>query len=90
MNTAQIISTIETTLTLRGSGTSPHSPVRVLRQYWSQTGELLAEVDPAAKVLTPEIQHELLEILADAKTTDPMSIIDKRMRDFLNNLERVH
>lgn len=53
MDTAKQITVIETTLTRRGAGVSP-SPIRVITQYWKPDGELLAEVDPSAKALTPE------------------------------------
>ena len=43
--TAEVIQVIRTNLTVRGSGTEP-SPLRVITQYWSLEGILLAEVDP--------------------------------------------
>lgn len=43
---ARVIQVIETDLQRRGSGKDEHSPIRVVRQYWSLEGELLAEVDP--------------------------------------------
>jgi hypothetical protein len=45
MNYARQIQVIETRLTRRGSGKSFDDPVRVIKQYWSLEGELLAEVD---------------------------------------------
>ena len=45
MDTVRIIEVIETTLLRRGNGTT--DPIRVITQYWSMAGELLAEVDPA-------------------------------------------
>jgi len=45
MDAVRLIQVIETTLTRRGTGVAP-DPVRVIRQYWSLDGELLAEVDP--------------------------------------------
>lgn len=44
---ARVIQVIETTLQRRGTGTEA-SPIRVVRQYWSLDGQLLAEVDPVA------------------------------------------
>jgi hypothetical protein len=41
---SRVIQVIETTLTRRGKG-KKGSPVRVVRQYWSFDGTLLAEVD---------------------------------------------
>ncbi len=46
MDTVRVIKVVETTLTRRGRGTRD-SPVRVVTQYWSLEGELLAEVDPS-------------------------------------------
>lgn len=42
---ARVIQVIETDLTRRGSGKDESDPIRVVRQYWSLEGELLAEVD---------------------------------------------
>ena len=44
--TAKIIQVIETNLERRGSGKDESSPIRIVRQYWSPEGDLLAEVDP--------------------------------------------
>lgn len=41
---ARVIRVIETTLTRRGSG-QEGNPVRIVTQYWSLDGELLAERD---------------------------------------------
>ena len=43
---AKLIQVIETEI-YRGAGT-PHDRCRVVRQYWSPEGELLAEDDPSA------------------------------------------
>lgn len=45
MDTAKVIRVIETTMTRRGNGTK-ESPCRIITQYWTLKGELLAEVDP--------------------------------------------
>lgn len=45
---ARVIQVIETTLERRGDGKSMSSPIRIVTQYWSFDGELLAEVDPCA------------------------------------------
>ena len=55
---ARIVSVIETTLTHRGDGVS--TPVRIIRQYWSPSGELLAEKDPC-----PDHEREI-KVLLDA------------------------
>ena len=48
---ARMLSVIETALARRGDGR--RRPVRVITQYWSTEGELLAEVDP-----TPDSDRE--------------------------------
>lgn len=45
-DTVRVIQVVETTLTRRGSGKSDADPIRIVTQYWSLDGELLAEVDP--------------------------------------------
>jgi hypothetical protein len=47
MDTARVIQVVETTLLRRGDGI-PSSPIRIITQYWSLEGVLLAEVDPMA------------------------------------------
>lgn len=42
--TAKVIQVIVTTLKLKGDGKL--DPYRIITQYWSLDGELLAEVDP--------------------------------------------
>lgn len=49
---ARVIRVIETTFMLRGDGTDS-DPLRRLRQYWSEEGELLAECDPRLPFGTP-------------------------------------
>lgn len=46
MDTARVIQVIETKLLRRGSGESNDDPIRIVTQYWTLEGELLAEVDP--------------------------------------------
>lgn len=41
---AKVIAVIETTLTRRGDGKD--TVLRIVKQYWSLEGELLAECDP--------------------------------------------
>lgn len=45
MDKAELVTLIKTTLTRKGSG-NLGDPVRVITQYWSIDGELVAEVDP--------------------------------------------
>lgn len=42
---ARVIQVIQTTLLRRGEGKSEENPVRVIEQFWSLDGELLAEND---------------------------------------------
>lgn len=44
MDTVRRIEVIETTLLRRGNGKD--DPIRVITQYWSLDGDLLAEYDP--------------------------------------------
>ena len=44
INTARIVEVIETTLTRRGNG-EEDDPIRIITQYWSRDGKLLAEFD---------------------------------------------
>ena len=44
MDTAIVMKVIRTDILRRGKGTS-ESPIRIIIQYWSLKGELLAEVD---------------------------------------------
>ena len=55
-DTVRVIEVIETTLTRRGDGKD--APVRVIRQYWSKGGELLAEVDPSPDHLREIAKHQ--------------------------------
>jgi hypothetical protein len=43
--TARVLSVIETTILVRGTG-GEGNPVRQVTQYWSLEGQLLAEADP--------------------------------------------
>ncbi len=42
----RLLPVIETKLLRRGDGSSETDPVRIVTQYWSLDGELLAEHDP--------------------------------------------
>ncbi len=52
MDEAKVIQVIETTLMRRGSDKDANDPIRIIRQYWSLDGKLLAEVDPARDIGT--------------------------------------
>ena len=49
--TCKVIQVIVTTLLRRGSGKSEEDPIRIITQYWSLDGELLAEIDPTKVIL---------------------------------------
>jgi hypothetical protein len=48
MDKARAVQVIETTIARRGKGVDG-DPVRIITQYWSFDGQLLAEVDPYEK-----------------------------------------
>jgi hypothetical protein len=43
---AEVIQVIRTTLSTRGGGRNVGDPIRIVIQYWTLDGELLAEHDP--------------------------------------------
>lgn len=55
-DTARVIQVIETTIERRGAGDHARSPIRIITQYWSLDGNLLAEVDPCAEVVPIEAE----------------------------------
>lgn len=55
---ARLIEVIETTLMRRGSG-SVDNPVRMVRQYWTTDGEMLAEVDEFAPTHCNAVGHKI-------------------------------
>jgi hypothetical protein len=55
LDQAEVIQVIRTTLQRRGSGKSEEDPIRVITQFWSLDGELLAEVDPCTSPSPPTI-----------------------------------
>lgn len=46
MDTARVTQVIETTILRRGKGYDEADPMRVVTQYWTLDGRLIAEVDP--------------------------------------------
>lgn len=52
MKEVELIQVIRTKITRRGKGTDG-DPVRIVEQYWSLTGDLLAEVDMHASSFVP-------------------------------------
>lgn len=74
MDYAKLIHVIETTLLRNGDGRT--SPIRVVTQYWSLDGKLLAQVDPetdaeARRRVRAAVYKEQMEIatLVDAAQT---------------------
>lgn len=61
MKEVQQITLIQTTIATRGDGES--TPIRHITQWWTQTGELVAENDPCAVVVTEEQRRELTSII---------------------------
>jgi hypothetical protein len=63
---ARVIQVVETDLGRRGSGKDEGDPIRVIRQYWSVDGELLAEVDPRPNSGVLRKMHGLRRLIADS------------------------
>lgn len=53
-NKVKVVRLIETSITKRGSGSGPNSPIRVVTQWWTMNGELVFEIDPCAITKLPE------------------------------------
>ena len=47
---AKVIQVIVTRLTTRGDGLSPSDPIRLITQFWSMDGQLLASIDPTDSI----------------------------------------
>lgn len=45
MKDVEVIEVVRTRLLRRGEGKAADDPIRIITQYWSPDGELLAEVD---------------------------------------------
>lgn len=69
MDEAKAIQVIETTLTRRGAGFRD-DPVRVVTQYWSLDGILLAEKDPFIGPTPGEIVEAVAKAIYDAMPYD--------------------
>lgn len=50
-----VMQVIRTTNARRGDGTI--TPIRAITQFWSMDGELLAEVDPLAGLVSSATEH---------------------------------
>ncbi len=62
MDTVKQLTLIETTLKRVGEGIVT-SPIRILTQYWTLGGEMVFEIDPCAKPVTPERIKEIREAI---------------------------
>lgn len=58
MKEIELIQVIKTSLKVIGAGT-PRDPHRRVTQFWSIDGDLLAEVDPVARSVTPDLMMEI-------------------------------
>lgn len=70
MDEVKAIQVIETTLTRRGSGKSNADPIRVVTQYWSFDGTLLAEKDPYVGPSPSEQIEAVARAIFDAMPPD--------------------
>lgn len=61
---AEVIQVIRTDLMRRGDSASNLDPVRLVEQFWSLEGELLAENDPDRQRTLETIMGEVEELLA--------------------------
>lgn len=61
---AKVIRVIETKMGKRGNGRD--DPLRTLTQYWSEEGEMLAEVDPYIESLDIQTVLKAARSLAEA------------------------
>lgn len=73
--TAKVIAAIETELERRGTGKDLTSPIRIIKQFWTLDGKLLAEIDPitqplpdAVKDLVAAVEH-VRSIISEASAT---------------------
>lgn len=58
-DTARVIQVIETTILRKGDGKDERSPVRIVTQYFTLDGNLLAETDPCS--VTFAVEDEMHE-----------------------------
>lgn len=85
MDQVKLIQVIETTLTRRGNGTT--TPIRVITQYWSAEGEILAEVDPCRDmeaVITPAQKDAVRKCYMGLSRENPASDAVQIVLNLLN------
>lgn len=78
MKEVQQVTLIQTSLATRGDGES--TPIRRITQWWTPTGELVAENDPCSVVVTEEQRRELTSIIGS---------LGLSVEEFGNAIERV-
>jgi hypothetical protein len=71
MKDVEVIQVVRTTLLRVGSGVDATSPTRRVTQYWSFGGELLAEVDPCSRTVTPEDDYAAVGRSRGAQGQEP-------------------
>ena len=81
-DTVQTVTLVRTTLTRAGSGADIHSPLRYITQYWTPCGKLVAEVDPCACHVSPELRKKQ----TDAAQAEFKNTIDT-LRDAFNGAQ---
>jgi hypothetical protein len=72
---ARVIKVIETNILRRGDGVDDRSPIRIITQYWSLDGDLLAECDPCSEVIRVE------EPMYERMSAKDHRINQRRIRD---------
>lgn len=78
----KITPVIETTLTRAGDGTG-RNPIRVVTEYWSLDGKLLASVDPHTRSISEKALVEIENILFSRFGENP------KTRDVLNDISMI-
>jgi hypothetical protein len=87
MNGARLVTLIESTIARRGKGTE-RSPIRIITQYFSTDGELVAEVDQNVQVHLKKILDLVKAVLLanDGKSAEvhlihAMKDVEERLED---------
>ncbi len=62
MKEVEQVTLIKTSIATRGDGKS--TPIRIITQWWTQSGELVAEDDPCSVVVTEERRRELMSAIS--------------------------
>lgn len=72
MKEVELIQVIRTKITRRGAGI-PADPVRIVEQYWSLTGDLLAEVDMHTSAFVPPNHCSIEKVFDDQVNLVPQA-----------------